>query len=957
MKKYILFALTLLLSVNIFAQEKLTREQILNMTMDELSYLPLDELMQAVETLGVSSVDELFSLIMNKSLSSASKNEESSFTSPLSSTVITKSEMRTYGVSTIEEAFRLVPGMIITEKTNGVYDIQIRGLNNIPDNNMLLYTENSNTLVMIDGRPAHNFAMGAVNFEMLPISIEDVERIEVVRGASSALYGQNAVTGFINIITDKPNTSVNSVSGAFQMGNMNTYVGDIAIRKRINNKLALGVTANVQYRHRPTDKLYVLPGTGIYMAKDDGDATKSGMRYDQAGFGALIASGTLTDVTKGGYYSLAEVQRLKQIYQADGINYTIYDCTEPATPIASMFKNPYLARETKAFNGYASFTPNGDMNYDLTFGYQQSYINSTPVCDDYFSFNGRESKTGFANLNATIYGLRINAGFTSGPQTYSYGVPGFKVGTRAFNAAAEYDFKLSNLSILPGFFYQHIRYVDYKWEQNGTEMSGYFGYPSKNNGEVCDAELYSFAPSLRFNYALDKFRVMAAIRADKTNIPNDWNPSWQLAANYSFNDNNFVRFVYGYSNRTATFANTQTNYEWVRTNLVLPNLIRFEGNLDAKLMNSNSFELGYRWKPNQKLLIDLEAYYSFSKDFGALMSSAGNLTMSNDLLNYAVNALIQEFSKNLSLDDLVTAINAGKLDEIKNSMLQGNTLDALNSQLLPQIGSVGYIKYDNLPFKVHQFGVSTNVDWIISPKLIAKFNVNLQRTTIDNYYSYNQTGAMKTQLANCQDDMRSSIGDIIEGIITESVKLYMGGMDKDEAVAKAKETYIGNAMQYNDQKVIAELNSMTASEREAAAAKYKAEGNYGAYYAAAYGIYFEDGQYHIGNADYVEPEKKNGYVHRATPTLYGAFGLIYKPTTELTVSAFGNYLGKREYITKYGEGKLDDRFTVNMKVGYAPTKGFEIFFNAHNLFNSKAREFVFCDEMGLQYSFGVNFGF
>ena len=149
MKRTLTFLLSLFVAVSAMAQERLTKEQILAMSADQLSELPLEDLMQAVETLGVTSVDELFALIMNKNVSSASKEEESTFTSPLSSTVITHDEMKTYGVTTIEEALRLIPGMIITEKTNGVYDVPMRGLNTIPDNNMLLYTENSNTLVMI----------------------------------------------------------------------------------------------------------------------------------------------------------------------------------------------------------------------------------------------------------------------------------------------------------------------------------------------------------------------------------------------------------------------------------------------------------------------------------------------------------------------------------------------------------------------------------------------------------------------------------------------------------------------------------------------------------------------------------------------------------------------------------------------------------------------------------------
>ena len=75
------------------------------------------------------------------------------------------------------------------------------------------------------------------------------------------------------------------------------------------------------------------------------------------------------------------------------------------------------------------------------------------------------------------------------------------------------------------------------------------------------------------------------------------------------------------------------------------------------------------------------------------------------------------------------------------------------------------------------------------------------------------------------------------------------------------------------------------------------------------------------------------------------------------MSAFANYIGEREYRTKYGVEKLDDRFTVNMKVGYNPVENFEIFFNAHNLFNTKDREFVYSDEIGGIYTVGVNFGF
>ena len=54
--------------------------------------------------------------------------------------------------------------------------------------------------------------------------------------------------------------------------------------------------------------------------------------------------------------------------------------------------------------------------------------------------------------------------------------------------------------------------------------------------------------------------------------------------------------------------------------------------------------------------------------------------------------------------------------------------------------------YSNLPYKVNQYGLSLNVDWIISSKLIAKVNANVQQTKIDNYYAYNQNAEVLGQL-------------------------------------------------------------------------------------------------------------------------------------------------------------------------------------------------------------------
>ena len=911
MKKFFAVLLAMCLTISAMAQQRLTREQILAMTTDELSELPLEDLMQAVETLGVASVDELFALIMNKNVSSASKEEESSFTSPLASTVITRDEMRTYGVSTMEEALRLVPGMIVTEKTNGVYDIQIRGLNNIPDNNMLLYSENSNTLVMIDGRPVHNYAMGAVTFEMFPIDIEDVERIEVVRGASGALYGANAVTGVINIITTKPDNSETTVSGSVQMGNQSTVIGNAALRKKLSDKVALGATVNMQHRDRPTSQLYVLPASGVYY--NEGNTLAAGTQFSQAQYQSYVADQTLTSFSNGGYIDAEKIQNLKQLYTTSAGDYTtfaIYDVLEPETPISQMFKDPGLARRSFGINGYVTLTPAKDVRFDVTGGYQQSYVNTTPVGDDYFSFNGREVKNGYAALAAQIKGLNLLVNYSGGPADYAVGVPGFKIFTNHFNASAEYDFKVGNLGIRPGFFYQRVYYKDYvpdytnrnddgtpnsnytwayndpgyEYDESLEHLSGFFNY---------DAEMTTLAPSVRLDYKVGKFRFIGAYRADKTNIPDKWNHSVQVSASCQVNDNNFIRLSYGRANRSAIMVSSNSNFTWTRTNLLSPNKIKFLNNKDADLMNIDNFEIGYRVKPSSRLLIDAEAFYSRSRDYGALMANESLITISYDKAAYYMSTFFSDIS-NIAND----------------------------------VESMATIQYGTLPYEVSQFGISMNVDWIISSKLIAKVNVNFQKTTIDDYFPYSQSANIQSMLLNSQSRLTQAIMEIVQG---------MHGKNPSE-----KQDLLDDYMK----------KWLTRDDENN---QYKMASN-------------------VADDPRLQAKYQDGFENKATPRFYGMLGLVYKPTQKINLSAFANYIGKRSYITKYSsnyvtlnEGDevdynengtdLCQRLTINLHAGYKPVDNCEVFFNAHNLLNNKKREFVYSDEIGGLYTVGVNFGF
>jgi len=117
---------------------------------------------------------------------------------PGSVTVITADMLTKYGIASVPEALRLVPGMAVSQLSSGDYTINYHGNNSISPRRMN---------VLIDGMSAYRSAFAQVDWTMLPVAIEDIERIEVTRGPNSASYGPNSMLAIINIITKHPTES------------------------------------------------------------------------------------------------------------------------------------------------------------------------------------------------------------------------------------------------------------------------------------------------------------------------------------------------------------------------------------------------------------------------------------------------------------------------------------------------------------------------------------------------------------------------------------------------------------------------------------------------------------------------------------------------------------------------------------------------------------------------------
>src|SRR5688572_757324 len=116
-----------------------------------------------------------FEDLMNVKIVSASKKSENLFEAPLSASVLMKEEIQRSGATSIMEALRLIPGLIVRQLTNGNYDIHIRGLDNAPPNALRLNSTNTTALVMVDSRPVYNYLQGGIFWDALTIDLNDID--------------------------------------------------------------------------------------------------------------------------------------------------------------------------------------------------------------------------------------------------------------------------------------------------------------------------------------------------------------------------------------------------------------------------------------------------------------------------------------------------------------------------------------------------------------------------------------------------------------------------------------------------------------------------------------------------------------------------------------------------------------------------------------------------------------
>jgi iron complex outermembrane receptor protein len=198
--------------------------------------------------------------LMKVRVVTVSRREQELFTTPAAVAVLTREDLDDVGATSLPEALRWVPGLNVAQISANSWAVGARGFQ---------WQFANKLLVMIDGRSVYSPTLGGVRWEDNSVFLDDLDRIEVVRGPGSSVWGANAVNGVINVVTRSAFDTVGTHSFAGTGNELESYAG---IREGFNLSDNAAVRFYANYRQTGED---VLP---------DGTTAEDAAKFGQGGF-------------------------------------------------------------------------------------------------------------------------------------------------------------------------------------------------------------------------------------------------------------------------------------------------------------------------------------------------------------------------------------------------------------------------------------------------------------------------------------------------------------------------------------------------------------------------------------------------------------------------------------------------------------------------------------------------
>ncbi|OJJ20515.1 hypothetical protein BKI52_18850 [marine bacterium AO1-C] len=358
---------------------------------------------------------------------SATKTLEDYLAAPVSATVINQQMLERSGAINIPEALRLAPGVWVTQKTNGNYEVYLRQ-NITPAGSLLQDNKNSQLLVVIDQVPQYDYLFSGIVWESLPVDIHDVERIEVIRTPSTVFFGNAAISGVIHIFTKKVQDNSLKLS-------VDSQAGAAANNLRGNNQ-------DLSYIHR---------------------ASLSAGISDQFRF-RLSGHYHFLNRFQDDYYLLHE----NRFLASDSLLFFKQNVTETNL-------NTKLGHERLGINAFTFYTPNNHVSINTRVYYQQAQV-QTIQTDDTLALTQRKSNSLAASINAYIYKLHVTASYRTGEMDYALGYVGNQFLTQQLQASADYKLRYKKVDLQSGAGFLQNNYTSINDSDSSHSFTNYYAF-------------------------------------------------------------------------------------------------------------------------------------------------------------------------------------------------------------------------------------------------------------------------------------------------------------------------------------------------------------------------------------------------------------------------------------------------------------------------------------------------
>lgn len=242
------------------------------------------------------SIEEL----MNIEVMSATKSLQPVSDTSAAIHVITQEDIRRSGATTVPEILRTVPGVHVAQIDANKWAVSIRGFNGRFANKLL---------ILVDGRTVYSPVFAGTYWDAQDLFMDDIDRIEVIRGPGATLWGANAVNGIINIITKNADATLGGLA-YISGGNEERAGGGIRYGARISDT----ATGRLYAKYAERDGSLNQYGDDT---EDDYSLVKAGFRFDltPTGKNALTLQGDINDNTTAQRTTLYSLDYFPSFYR------------------------------------------------------------------------------------------------------------------------------------------------------------------------------------------------------------------------------------------------------------------------------------------------------------------------------------------------------------------------------------------------------------------------------------------------------------------------------------------------------------------------------------------------------------------------------------------------------------------------------------------------------------------